>query len=721
MRAAILVAALVLTGSALAAGRFDPFADATVASARDYSRIVLLPKAPVTTPAEVERLATASTGVTLSGAYQRDDGSWSLQTSPRKLPELRNVAQSLRRTGEFVWVELDPDQFRSQTKLAFQHEHLAAIDGIDSLIVTVKVPEALDARLAKLGTGLRVRRQLIDDVWVIDLPAPTTYIKALEVARALVMAGVATDADPDMPTTRDLSPNDPAFVQGAQWALMDPFTSLSQGIQMERVWDLTQGDPNLVIAVVDTGVLPHPEFASRLLPGYTFVTNPANSRDGLAWHAGGSDPGDWNGAGECGPGRPATTSSWHGTHVAGTIGAAGNNGQGTAGINWRSRILPVRVLGTCGGSTSDILTGMLWAAGIAVPGAPINSTPARVINMSLGGAGTCTTQYQGLVNRVLAKGSLVVAAAGNESTLADLRVPGSCLGLSTVGATGPTGDRAPYSNVSFSMDISAPGGDIARFGNGGGIYSTYNAGSTAPAGYTTKSLQGTSMAAPHVSGVASLMLSVNPSLTPADLKALMALLPTPFSPSSLCNLSVCGAGIVNATSSVALAGLAALLVSAPVVEYYHAGFDHFFITANQAEIAALDGGAFGGAWVRTGGAFRAYTSASSGGVPVCRFFSTAFAPKSSHFYTANPGECSTLKANPNWTYEGIAFYTLLPTITGGCADGATRVYRMYNNGKSGAPNHRFTTDLLVQQQYARGGWIPEGQGANGVGMCSPLY
>ena len=300
-------------------------------------------------------------------------------------------------------------------------------------------------------------------------------------------------------------------------------------------------------------------------------------------------------------------------------------------------------------------------------------------------------------------------------------MPASCLGLSTVGATGPKGDRAPYSNISFSLDISAPGGDTAGFGNGGGIYSTFNNGTTVPTTSTWKSLQGTSMAAPHVAGIASLMLSVNPNLSPADLKALMALLPTPFPSGSLCNLSICGAGIVNAASSVAFAGLVGLLATIPVVEYYHAGFDHYFITANPDEIRLLDGGAFGGAWVRTGGTFRAHASNISGALPVCRFFSAAFAPKSSHFYTANAGECASLKANPKWTYEGIAFYTLLPTAAGTCTDGAARVYRLYNNGLGAAPNHRFTTDPLVQQQFATRGWIPEGAGPVGVGMCSPQF
>jgi len=150
-----------------------------------------------------------------------------------------------------------------------------------------------------------------------------------------------------------------------------------------QAWTLTTGSSNLVIAVVDTGVLPHADFSTRLLAGYDFVSDASKSHDGLGPHASGADPGNWGSASDC-PSTGAVPSNWHGTHVAGIIAATGNNSYGVAGINWNSKILPVRVLGTCGtGTTSDIQAGMMWAAGLPVPGFPTNANPARVINMSL--------------------------------------------------------------------------------------------------------------------------------------------------------------------------------------------------------------------------------------------------------------------------------------------------------------------------------------------------
>jgi len=158
--------------------------------------------------------------------------------------------------------------------------------------------------------------------------------------------------------------------------------------------------------------------------------------------------------------------------------------------------------------------------------------------------------------------------------------------------------------------------------------------------------------------------------------------------------------------------------TANVVEYYHAAFDHYFVTAIADEITKLDNGTFAG-WARTGRQFKIYPGTASGVSAVCRFFSTAFGAKSSHFYTANPAECTTVKANPNWQFEAEVFNTPVPTFDGSCPSGTIPVYRMYNNGMSGAPNHRFTTDLNVRAQMLALGWIAEGNGTIGVTMCSP--
>jgi hypothetical protein len=155
-----------------------------------------------------------------------------------------------------------------------------------------------------------------------------------------------------------------------------------------------------------------------------------------------------------------------------------------------------------------------------------------------------------------------------------------------------------------------------------------------------------------------------------------------------------------------------------VIEYYHAAFDHYFVTHLPDEISKLDNGTFAG-WTRTGRSFKAWSASSSGTAPVCRFFSESFAPKSSHFYTSFAAECATVKGNAAWTFEGEVFHVALPDGAGACGAGTQPVYRLYNRGKGSAPNHRFTTDVALQQQMIGQGWDPEGLGA-GVTMCAPL-
>src|SRR5205823_4685517 len=197
-------------------------------------------------------------------------------------------------------------------------------------------------------------------------------------------------------------PNDTMY--GQQWHYFEA----RGGINLPPAWDVTTGSASLTVAVVDSGVVPHADLAGRLVPGYDFISDASMSNDGDGRDADARDPGDY--------GCNGAASSWHGTHVAGTIGAASNNGAGVAGINWSSKILPVRVMGKCGGYTSDIVDGMRWAAGIAVIGVPANANPARVINLSLGSDGACSSAFQSAVNDVIARGTVVVAAAGNSNS-----------------------------------------------------------------------------------------------------------------------------------------------------------------------------------------------------------------------------------------------------------------------------------------------------------------
>src|SRR5262249_1665052 len=154
-------------------------------------------------------------------------------------------------------------------------------------------------------------------------------------------------------------------------------------------------------------------------------------------------------------------------------------------------------------------------------------------------------------------------------------------------------------------------------------------------------------------------------------------------------------------------------------EYYYAEWNFYFVTSDPSEIAALDGGAFGGLWKRTGQTFSVWTGPANGALPTCRFFSVIFDPRSSHFYTPNAAECASLKAGNAWQYEGIAFYLLLPDANGNCPAGTTILYRLYNNGMGGAPNHRFTIRLAIFNQMRAAGWIVEGDGRTGAFACVP--
>jgi len=153
------------------------------------------------------------------------------------------------------------------------------------------------------------------------------------------------------------------------------------------------------------------------------------------------------------------------------------------------------------------------------------------------------------------------------------------------------------------------------------------------------------------------------------------------------------------------------------IEYHHAAFDHYFATSIADEIAKLDNGTFAG-WARTGKQFNVYANGSPGTVPTCRFFSTSFGLKSSHFYATSASECATVKANPNWQFEGEVFATHPPAADGSCAPPLVPLYRLYNNGNGGAPNHRYTTQTDVRTQMIGQGWIPEGLGI-GVVACVP--
>jgi serine protease len=609
---------------------------------------------------------------------------------------------------------------------------LASLDAgaaVRRLIVTFADPELAEAarRNERLGIGrdaelsaatgsaLRVLRPTVGGAWLVALPAGVENAAAEALARKLEASGVARYAAPDYPMYPDLAPNDPYFRSGQQWNLDGPY-----GIAAPQAWDITTGSPNAVVAVIDSGITAHPDLA-RVLPGYDFVSDLTSANDGDGPDPDASDPGDWSTVGECPSlGNAARDSDWHGTFVAGIIAATSNNGFGIAGVDWNASILPVRAVGSCGGTSSDILAALTWAAGLPVPGVPANTHPARVINMSLGAPGVCSPQIQSLVDAVVNAGAFITVSAGNDGGDVANHLPANCLGVSAVAATAPNGMRASYSNFGAAVAIAAPGGDMNVYGPSAGIISTWNTGKTVPESPTFASGDGTSFAAPQVAGVASLMLAVNPSLTSAQIKTLMAQTATAFPAGSDCAMpGHCGAGIVNAAAAVKAAqSFGAQGPPALVVEYYDAVRNHYFMTGLANEISALDSNLIPG-WQRTGYTFSAYLTAAAGRSPVCRFYIPA--PYDSHFYSASPSECAQTGAMfPSFVYEAAnVFYIALPDqASGACPFGTIEVYRLYNNGMGAGPNHRYTTSPAVRAQMIAQGWVAEGYGPNQVIMCA---
>lgn len=389
-----------------------------------------------------------------------------------------------------------------------------------------------------LGISPREVRTLATGASLIATDRPLDEADSKAFMTDIAASGAVEYVEPDALMKAPLAPNDPRYSE--QW----DFTG-ANGMRVPGAWDTSTGS-GVVVAVLDTGITSHPDLDANMLPGYDFVADATAARDGGGRDPNPQDEGDWYAAGECGSSQ-AAGSSWHGTHVAGTIAAVTGNATGVAGVAPDAKVLPVRVLGKCGGMLSDIADAIVWASGGPVQGAPANPTPARVINMSLGGGGTCGSTYQNAINAAVGRGTTVVVAAGNESQDASASRPANCSNVVAVAASTPGGTLSYYSNYGSTVDLTAPGGDVRVAG--GGILSTLNTGTTTPAAPRYASYQGTSMAAPHIAGLAALMASARPSMLPAEVESTLKQGTRPM-PGG-CSLG-CGAGLSDAAATMGL-------------------------------------------------------------------------------------------------------------------------------------------------------------------------
>lgn len=407
------------------------------------------------------------------------------------------------------------------------------------------------AKGAETGESLSFERRLAGGAALVDLGGETSKKDLAEVMDAFRSDPSVASVEPDIRAyAMAVAPDDTEYPK--QWDLFEA----TGGMNVPGAWDKTTGS-GVTVAVIDTGYAAHTDVAGNVVSGYDFISTSADARDGNGRDSNPKDEGDWNAtAGECGTDSKASNSSWHGTHVAGTIAATTNNGKGVAGIAYNAKIQPVRVLGKCGGSSADIADAITWASGGTVPGVPANPSPAKVINMSLGGpSASCPSVYQSAINGAVSRGTTVVVAAGNSNANASAFTPANCAGVINVASTNREGNRSFYSNFGSIVDVAAPGGETRRATDTPGtvttpenaILSTLNSGTTTQSTENYKPYQGTSMAAPHIAGLAALLKSAKPALTPAEIESAIKSNARPLP--GTCS-GGCGTGIADAAKTV---------------------------------------------------------------------------------------------------------------------------------------------------------------------------
>ncbi len=564
------------------------------------------------------------------------------------------------------------------------------VEGASRALI-VKLKPSL--REGKLLTSLErdVRRQRLADVaasagftssspWrsmgprmaMLTAPSAMDSETTKKIVAKLVASGEVEWAEPNVRQKRAaVSPNDPwyAYQSGStgQWWLKEVTTNNTdaksnrqRGVpSINTAWQTWQTAvaarstprPGVVIAVLDTGHTPHPDIdETRILPGYDFVLDGEFDNDSSPGARDNDyrDPGDFVTALEASRrefkqiGCGEESSSWHGLAITALLAAKSNNGDGVASINWDARILPVRVAGKCGANLGDIIDGMRWAAGLYPINGVFNPNPARIINISFGGSGACGPAYQDAINELKAAGVMVVAAAGNEHS--GVSRPANCTNVVGVAALNRDGFKSSYSNFGPQIAISTVGGDpgtgiYGRWGSDvadSGLLTAYNSSSSTPdiGGSAYYYLSGTSFATPVVAGVISLMLEVNPALTPDQILQGLRLSARPHVVSNralvcsdqnpgrcLCTTATCGAGMLDAPEALRYAAadgyvapmrLAQNVDSNDLIRAVNANLQDLPPNAAETESASSGsgGGSMDAAALLAGGLLAIYLSAS---------------------------------------------------------------------------------------------------------------
>jgi len=392
------------------------------------------------------------------------------------------------------------------------------------------------------ATSLSYQRTMSFGAHVLKFDKPRSLAEANSIADRLMSMANVEYATPNLIIHPMLEPTDTLYTNGSQWYLNDPIA----GANLPPAWDITTGSNSVNIAVIDTGYTEHSDlvYSQFASDGYDFISDPTEAGDSDGRDPDARDEGDY-----CVTSSGTYPSSWHGTAVMSLIGAIANNGI-MAGINWNAKLIPVRVLGRCGGTEADVIDAIRWAVGQHVAGTSKDNThPAKVINMSLGGLGSCDAVLQSAIDDAHKSGAVIVVAAGNSTLPVSTSVPANCNNVMAIAAHDQAGDIGVFSNYGGGIDLSAPGVDITVATCSS--TTTYNC-KDSTAVISGPGVDGTSVAAPMVSAVASLLFSETPSLNNFYVESLLRNTARPFVTNSTC-IGKCGSGMLDAGAALALA------------------------------------------------------------------------------------------------------------------------------------------------------------------------
>ena len=628
------------------------------------------------------------------------------------------AATALRERASVLWAQtaLTDAPLASKSPEIEYHGRMLALTLKDPATAAMTV-----ARLAtKTGQALTLKRVTAGNRAMTVLPAGTTPAALAAVAVAATADGAVANAERVRVARHQWIPNDTMYTQ--QWSLGNGVG----GIRAAQAWDITPSG-SVAVAVLDTGIRAHPDLDSKRMSGYDLIRNTYISRDGDGRDADATDPGDADNGSDCSEdGERFDPSSWHGTHVAGIIAASTNNGDGMAGVAPNARIVPVRVLGRCGGTEEDIADGIRWAVGVPVTGTVTNPNPVKILNLSLGSVAPspCSANLQAAIDAALFTGASVVVAAGNSADYASGYWPANCKGVISVAASQLLGDLSSYSNYGTGVAISAPGGEADQKISLPGVISTLNGGGTLPGVPSYASYAGTSMAAPHVAGVIALMITRDPTLTPGQVLNRLRASARVFPAGSLCASAAgdCGAGLLDAYSAVANVNTtrqAADVSETPdrtrLIELRDTLTGRYTLVADPIELIATLAGKRGGAWTRTGFTLETFSFTAQFNVlaiaqPICR---ARLAVGGAYAYSASLDACKAYALSPDWIMDDAPFQAALPNGLH-CPVGSLPAFEMIRLDEFGY-NIRtvWSTDEIARM-------TPVGWATSRISFCSPL-